>query len=193
MKRDPSKTFETRLGNSTVSIGRYSYGFEKKNVYQWGEGASLIIGSFCSIAGGGSIFLGGNHRSDWITTYPFGHIFREELGVSRIQGHPQTSGDVIIGNDVWLGAQCVIMSGVTIGDGAVVAANAHVVKDVPPYAIVGGNPAKVIKFRFEREVIDNLLRLRWWDLPEATIREIIPQLCAAPSLEGTAWLWEKCR
>ncbi len=179
MTRDASKLYKTYLGASQISVGRYTYGLEKKKILQWGEGATLTVGSFCSIAAGGEIFLGGSHRVDWITTFPFGHIFKENLGGEDIKGHPITRGNVVIGNDVWLGANSVIMSGVTIGDGAVVAAGTHVVKDVPPYAIVGGNPGQHIRYRFDDELIGYLLKLRWWDLPENVIREIAPSLCSA--------------
>ncbi|WP_435269392.1 CatB-related O-acetyltransferase [Shinella sp. BE166] len=128
------------------------------------------------MAAGGEIFLGGSHRVDWITTFPFGHIFKENQGGEDIKGHPITRGNVVIGNDVWLGANSVIMCGVTIGDGAVVAAGTHVVKDVPPYAIVGGNPGQHIRYRFDEEIIGYLLKLRWWDLPESVIRKIAPSL-----------------
>lgn len=181
MARDVSKTYETFLGASPISIGRFTYGLEKKRILQWGEGASLTIGSFCSIAAGGEIFLGGEHRIDWITTFPFGHIFKEALGGTEIKGHPTTRGNVVIGNDVWLGANCVVMSGVTIGDGAVVAAGTHVVKDIPPYSIVGGNPGQHIRYRFDEEIVNLLLYLKWWDLPIADIKEISSLLCNAPT------------
>ncbi|MDH2998576.1 hypothetical protein A1D22_02090 [Pasteurellaceae bacterium LFhippo2] len=169
------------VGNSKVSIGRYTYGIENLSIHQWNEGATLQIGAFCSIARNISIFLGGNHRIDWITTYPFGHIFQEELGGQGIVGHPTSNGDIIIGNDVWIGSGVTIMSGVTIGDGAVLAANSHIVKDVKPYEIVGGNPAKSLKFRFEQEIIDKLLQLRWWELELETIKEITHDLSTPPT------------
>lgn len=161
-------------------VGRYTYGHNKISIRSWGADAKLRIGAFCSIAHRVTVMLGGNHRVDWITTYPFGHVNKRVLGGSEITGHPASNGDVVIGNDVWIGAMSTIMSGVRIGDGAVVAANSHVVKDVEPYAIVGGNPARHIKFRFEPEIRDLLLELRWWELDEAAIRELAPILSAAP-------------
>lgn len=181
MIRDPDKNFEYFVGKSRVSIGRFTYGFKHMRVLQWGEEASLRIGSFCSIANGVTVFLGGNHRTDWITTFPFGHIFTSQLGGEGIEGHPGTTGDVVVGNDVWIGSGSTIMSGVCIGDGAVVAANSHVVTDVAPYAIVGGNPAKHIKFRFDSEIRDLLLEMRWWNLSVKIIEKIAPELCAVPS------------
>ena len=171
-----------RIGNSAITIGRYTYGVENVMVRQWGEGASLRIGSFCSLANA-TILLGGNHRTDWITTFPFGHIFADELGGEDIVGHPATRGDVVIGNDVWIGHDVTIMSGITIGTGAVLAANAVVVKDVGPYEIVGGNPAGLLKMRFGADVIERLLALRWWDLPLADIRQIAATLSQPPTLQ----------
>ncbi len=156
---------------------RYTYGLEHIRLRDWGEGADVRIGSFCSIGDNVEIFIGGNHRVDWITTYPFGHIHEEEFP-HHGEGHPASNGDVVIGNDVWLGSGCTIMSGVTIGDGAVVAAKSVVTKDVPPYAIVGGNPAKVIRLRFTLSQIERLLKKPWWELPDERIKDLIPLLCS---------------
>jgi acetyltransferase-like isoleucine patch superfamily enzyme len=170
-------------GKSPISFGRFTYGGENITVFQFGEGSSLKIGAFCSIASSIKIFLGGNHRIDWITTFPFGHIFQNELGGLGISGHPSTNGDVVVGNDVWIGQGATIMSGITIGSGAVIATNSTVTRDVGPYEIVGGNPAKVIKKRFDEDVIDLLLKLNWWDLPVEKIREVNKTLCSKPSLD----------
>jgi len=172
------------VGKSLITVGRFTYDMENISVVEYGEGASLKIGSFCSIASSVTIFLGGNHRLDWITTFPFGHVFQEELGGEDIKGHPATNGDVIIGNDVWIGRGATIMSGVTIGDGAVIAANAHVVKNVMAYEIVGGNPAKVIRNRFSNEIKALLLKLAWWDLPLDVIKTISKDLSVAPDIDG---------
>jgi acetyltransferase-like isoleucine patch superfamily enzyme len=167
-------------GRSPISIGRFTYGTENLKIEQWNEGAALSIGAFCSIAPNITIFLGGNHRTDWITTFPFGHIYQDALGGTNIIGHPATKGDIVIGNDVWIGAGVTIMSGLTIGDGAVLSANSCVVKDVPPYHIVGGNPAKLIKQRFNIDIIDILLQLKWWDLPLDNIKNITQILSSKP-------------
>lgn len=168
------------VGNSPVSVGRFTYGVENVTIKQWGEGASLRIGSFCSIASSIEVFLGGNHRTDWITTFPFGHIFCDELGGTDIRGHPATKGDVTIGDDVWIGHGVTILSGVSIGSGAVLAAKAVICKDVAPYEIVGGNPAKLLKKRFDDQIVDLMLTLRWWDLPLEAIRDLAPELSKAP-------------
>jgi acetyltransferase-like isoleucine patch superfamily enzyme len=179
------------IGASPVVIGRFTYGHEHLSIRQWGEGAPLEIGSFCSIADKVSCFLGGNHRTDWITTYPFGHIFAEELGGRDIVGHPATRGGIRIGNDVWIGSGATIMSGVTIGDGAVIAANATVVRDVQPYEIVGGNPAKPIGRRFDEDMVALLLKLQWWNLPLEDIRSITGVLCSQPTTQLLQTLIER--
>lgn len=190
MSNDVLKTGSA--GRSPISVGRFTYGFENLSIRQWGEGAALSIGAFCSLANNITIFLGGNHRTDWITTFPFGHIFQDELGGSNIVGHPSTKGDVIIGNDVWIGSGVTIMSGVKVGDGAVLSANACVVKDVLPYQIVGGNPAKPIKQRFDTEIIELLLVLKWWDLPLPIIRGIAQNLCSKPDINLLRELVNAC-
>ena len=157
-----------------ITKGRHSYG--DPQIFQWGEGAKLITGNFCSIANC-KIYLGGNHRTDWVTTYPFGHINKHIFNKFDGAGHPQTKGDVVIGNDVWIGGNAVIMSGITIGDGAVIANNSHVVKDVPPYSIVGGNPAQVIKYRFTEEQIEKLLQIQWWHWDDGKINSNVHLLC----------------
>ena len=172
-----------KIGNSLVFVGRYTYGFENISIKQWGEGATLKIGSFCSIAGNIRVFLGGNHRTNWITTYPFGHVFADELGGQHIVGHPSTKGDVDIGDDVWIGEAVTIMSGVTIGNGSVLAANSTVTKDVAPYQVVGGNPARLIKERFDDELIALLNELRWWDLDVSQIKEITEVLSSPPTAD----------
>jgi acetyltransferase-like isoleucine patch superfamily enzyme len=168
-------------------IGRYTYLNDLKIIGH--PQASISIGQFCSIAPGVKIFLGDEHRTDWITTYPFGSIHKDAFG-SNATGHPATKGDVVIGNDVWIGYGSTIMSGVTIGDGAVIAARSHVVKPVAPYEVVGGNPAKHIKFRFDQPTIDMLLELKWWDKPESLIRALIPILTEKPDREK---LHELCK
>lgn len=121
---------------SRYEVGRGTYG--NPTVLHWGEPTTLKVGCFCSIAADVKIFLGGNHRTDWITTYPFPAFWKS---AAHIKGHPSSRGDVIIGHDVWIGEGAVILSGVRIGNGAVVAASAVVTRDVPPYGIVAGNPA----------------------------------------------------
>ncbi len=150
-------------------IGRGTYG--SPEIITWQEGATLKIGAFCSIAEGVKFFLGGEHRVDWVTTYPFSFLW--ESG-RHITGHPKTKGDVIVGNDVWIGAEAVIMSGVKIGDGAVVGARAVVTKNMEPYAIYAGNPARLVKKRFDEKTIQQLLALEWWNFTDEEIEQILP-------------------
>ncbi|NNM73369.1 CatB-related O-acetyltransferase [Enterovirga aerilata] len=157
------------------SIGAHSYGRPKVRFPE--SGAKLTIGRFCSIADKVEILLGGNHRTDWVTTFPFA-AFPELWPGAAASGsaYHGSRGDVVIGSDVWLGSAAMIMSGVAIGHGAVVAARAVVTKDVPPYAIVGGNPARPIRTRFTEERVEALLETAWWDLPDRDVAGLIPLL-----------------
>lgn len=125
----------------------------------------LIIGKFCSVACGAKfLFNSANHSLKSLSSYPFPIFFEEwNLPLETITQAWDNKGDIVIGNDVWIGYEAVIMAGVTIGDGAVIASRAVVTKDVPPYSIVGGVPAKIIRRRFDVETIDKLLNLKWWD------------------------------
>jgi len=113
----------------------------------WTKDVKIRIGKYCSLSGGINFYLGGNHRVDWISTFPLWSIYEN---VTKVSGHPATKGDIIIGNDVWIGQTATILSGVTIGDGAVIGAKAVVGSDVEPYSIVVGNPAKIVKKRFTK-------------------------------------------
>lgn len=164
------------FAGTPYEAGDYTYGQPK--IGDFGEGAKLKIGKFCSIADGTVIYIGGNHRVDWVTTYPFPVIHDDWPEAKHITGHPATKGDVIIGNDVWIAYGVIILSGVTIGDGAVVGAGSVITRNVEPYSIVAGNPAKFIKKRFDEETIEKLLQTKWWDWPEEKIRENIEILCS---------------
>jgi len=146
-------------------VGRGKYG--KPLVHSWGEPSTLKIGKFCSISGNVHILLGGNHRTDWITTYPF-PVFWDNAKHTTDQSI--SKGDVSIGNDVWIGMGAMILSGVTIGNGAVIGASAVVSKDVPSYSIVAGNPAVVVKKRFPEEDISILEKIQWWDWDDPKIK-----------------------
>jgi acetyltransferase-like isoleucine patch superfamily enzyme len=159
-----------------VEVGRHTYGHELITVRHWGEPAELRIGAFCSIADRVQVFLGGNHRVDWVSTYPFTEFADEWPQAKGIEGHPATNGDVTIGNDVWVGSNSTILSGVTVGDGACIGADSTVTKDVRPYAIVAGNPAIELRLRFDPETIEKLLSIRWWEWPNERIAENVALL-----------------
>lgn len=156
-------------------IGRFSYG--QPTVLRINEDiqGKLSIGSFCSIGEGVVILLSaaGGHRPDWISTFPFIQLFKDFHHLS----FPQTEKrDVIIGNDVWVGMNTTILSGVKIGDGAVIGTSSVVTKDVPAYSIVAGNPAKLIRMRFDDETISRLLQIKWWDWDLQRIADNVPLL-----------------
>ncbi|WMI93848.1 CatB-related O-acetyltransferase [Bacteroides fragilis] len=154
--------------------------FEKNNVlYHYPiHQEKLIIGKFCSIACGTKfLFNCANHTLKSLSTYTFPLFYEEwELEKSNITTAWDNKGDIVIGNDVWIGYEAVIMAGVHIGDGAIIAARAVVTKDVPPYTIVGGTPAKEIRKRFDAEVIQQLLILKWWNWSTDKIRQCLPYI-----------------
>lgn len=152
-------------------IGRGTYG--DLSIKRRGDGASLKIGNFCSIASGVRIFLGGEHRIDWVTTFPFSVLWDS---AQHIKGHPCSRGDVIIGHDVWIGTEALIMSGVTIETGAVIGARSVVTKNIPAYCVAAGNPARIVKKRFNDSIISRLLDTRWWDWDDAKIEKHLPFL-----------------
>jgi virginiamycin A acetyltransferase len=158
--------------NPNIIIGDYTYyddfenveNFEKNVKYHFDFiGDKLIIGKFCMIASNVKFIMNGaNHLTRSLTTYPFAIFGNGWENAMDGKSYPQ-KGDINIGNDVWIGYKATIMAGVTIGDGAIIATNATVIKDVEPYSIVGGNPAKEIKKRFSKDIISKLLELKWWD------------------------------
>lgn len=173
-----SLRFYTRdiLIGDNYQIGEYTYGRPK--VITFAKDTRLIIGKFCSIAANVKIVLGADHRMDWVSTYPFpalGKIWPEADGV---QGHPTSKGDVVIGNDVWIAEGAVILSGVKIGDGAVIGSQAVVSKDIEPYAVVSGNPARLVKKRFDEDTINKLLQIQWWNWPIERIRKHMRLICS---------------
>ncbi len=153
---------------SKYEIGEYTFGCPK--VLEWGDkGAELSIGKYCSIAQDVKILLGGEHRYDWLSTYSFPD-FMDGLDVAR-DDHRLSKGGVKIGNDVWIGYGATILSGVTIGNGAVIGAQAVVAKNIPDYAIAVGNPARVIKQRFDEETIAHLNSIEWWNWSIEKVRK----------------------
>lgn len=172
--------FANRYPDYEIGVG--TYGLPK--VHDWHEGTTLRIGAYTSISDDVHVFLGGQHRTDWVSCYPFPAFVEEARNIGDFGG---SRGDVRIGNDVWLASGCTILSGVTVGDGAVVAARAVVSRDVAPYSIVAGNPARHVRYRFDQEVRDALLESAWWDWPEAEVRNIVHLLCSSDPAQFLAY------
>ncbi len=168
----PADDLRELLDSGVLVMGRCSYGTPRILA----SGSRVVIGSFVSIATGVEFIPGGNHRVDWISTFPFRVAFG--LPGAFQDGHPATKGDIVVGNDVWIGTGVRILSGVTIGDGAVVGAGAVVAKDVRPYSVVVGNPAREVSRRFSDEQVEALQRIRWWDWPLELIQERVSLLCS---------------
>lgn len=172
---------------SNIFVGDYTYfddrrngpeNFEEYNVlynYDFSK-VKLVIGKFCAIAAETRFIMTGDHKLDAISTYPF-PIFQEGWEKAFNIADLPVKGDIIVGNDVWFGYDSLIKNGVTIGDGAIIATRAVVVKDVPPYALVAGNPAKVVKMRFDEATIQRLLKLAWWDWDIDKINRNLDLIC----------------
>lgn len=177
------------VNNVNIEVGDYTIyndfvhdpcGFQENNVlYHYPiNGDKLKIGKFCSVACGAKfLFTSANHAMKSLSTYTFPIFFEEwDLDVKNITSAWDNKGDIIIGNDVWIGYEAVILSGVKIGDGAVIGTRAVVTKDVPPYTIVGGVPARPIRKRFSDDIISELLRIQWWNWPADKIRRNIADI-----------------
>jgi virginiamycin A acetyltransferase len=176
------KPFITR---PNIIVGDYTYyddplgpeHFETNVLYHFDfTGDRLIIGRFCSIAAEAKFIMnGGNHPTDWLTTYPF-PIFGSGWEAAMPESWPN-KGDTVVGHDVWIGYGALIMPGVTIGNGAIVAAGSVVTRSVPAYAIVGGNPAAVLRSRFDQQTIDRLELIRWWDWDAGKVTRNVKAIC----------------
>lgn len=169
LKRKLWNDYTAKYITDYINVGAFSYGIPEVIKFN-NESGKLFIGKFCSIASGVKIWLGGNHKTEFVSTYPFS-LWLD----GNIEDH-YSKGDVIIGNDVWIGADVKILSGVKIGDGAVLAANAVITKDVEPYTIWGGNPARLIRYRFSKEEIGMLEKIEWWDWNDDLIIKAMPIL-----------------
>jgi acetyltransferase-like isoleucine patch superfamily enzyme len=156
-----------------LRIGEHSYGNPGIILFS-GDAARVTIGKWCSIAEAVEIMPGGNHRIDTVTSYPM-HQYLVPDHMERV-GKPWSKGDVVIGNDVWIGRGAKILGGVTVGDGAVIAAWSVVTKSVAPYAIVAGVPARTVRHRFSPEIVERLLRIRWWDWDDEHVHERMEEL-----------------
>lgn len=172
-RKSPARVRARLIECGLLNIGRHTYGSPTIESFRGSE-SQVSIGAFCSISRGVVLVTGGIHPIDWVSTFPF----RIRLGLegSYCDGMPRTDGPITIGNDVWIGTEAIILSGVSIGHGAVIAARAVVTRDVPAYAVVAGMPARVIRMRFENDVVEELLRIEWWDWSDDRIREMVPLL-----------------
>lgn len=166
---------ESKVAN--VQVGDYTYTADVvPELIAYLPTDIIIIGKFCSLANGAIIFGGGEHRSDWVSAYPFRVAFDME-GKNK-DGHPASKGPTIVGNDVYIGYHAIILSGVKVGNGAIIGAGSVVTQNIPDYAIVGGNPARVIKMRMTDVQIADMLKIKWWDWPIEEIKKAIPYLCS---------------
>jgi len=170
-----------------IFVGEYTYFddrrygpefFEEHNVlYNYNpEKVKLVIGKFCAIAAETRFIMTGDHKLDAVSTYPFSIFGQGWEGAFEVLDLP-VKGDIIVGNDVWFGYNSLVKNGVTIGNGAIIAACAVVVKDVPAYSIVAGNPAKVVKMRFDDQTIERLQKIAWWDWDIEKINRNLKLIC----------------
>ena len=157
-----------------VPRGKHTYGPEPKIVGVPKIGKGSKIGKFCSLAGGLEFIFCGKHMVNWVSTYPFQVMWKMKVPLNDLPPHYP----ILVGNDVWIAANVKILQGVTIGDGAVLATESFVTKDVPPYSMVGGNPVRIIRYRFTESQIKDLLEISWWHWDDKDIRKIVPLLCS---------------
>ncbi|GAB2646902.1 type B chloramphenicol O-acetyltransferase [Vibrio panuliri] len=193
------KPIQDQITNPNIIVGKHSYYSGYYHQHSFDDCArylmpdrddvdKLIIGSYCSIGSGAAFIMAGNqgHRHDWATTFPF--FYQDNPLFAGANDAFERAGDTIIGNDVWIGSEAMIMPGVKIGDGAVIASRALVTKDVEPYSIVASNPAKHIRYRFEQAEITMLLAMQWWNWPDELIKQAMPLLCSK-DIQGLHQLW----
>ncbi|QTG94115.1 type B chloramphenicol O-acetyltransferase [Vibrio fluvialis] len=194
------KPLTEQVTNPNIHVGRHSYYSGYYHGHSFDDCVRylnpdrddvdrLIIGAFCSIGSGAVFMMAGNqgHRTDWISTFPFFYMENEHF-TDAADGFVR-SGDTVIGNDVWIGSEAMIMAGITIGDGAVIASRAVVTKDVAPYEIVGSNPAKHIRFRFEPEQIEKLLEMQWWHWRDSQLKGAM-KLLTSGDIDGLYQYWQ---
>ncbi|MCD7060237.1 type B chloramphenicol O-acetyltransferase [Pelagibacterium xiamenense] len=184
------KLLSEQVTHPNISVGRYSYysgyyhghGFDDcaRFLLPDPDADKLIVGSFCSIGSGAAFIMAGNqgHRNDWVSTFPF-HFMSEVPHFAGAANGYEPAGDTVIGSDVWIGSEAIVMPGVTIGHGAIIGTRALVTRNVEPYTIVGGNPAKPIRKRFPDEHIAMLLEVAWWDWDDTALEAAMPIMTSA--------------
>ena len=175
-----ARTNAELVAEGILTVGRRTTGDPEVITYRLAGvghvGGHVSIGRYCTFGEEVRILAGGSHRTDWVSTYPFRDAF--DLPGKFEDGHPAPTGDTSIGHDVWVGREALVLAGVTIGHGAVIGARSVVTKDVAPYTIVAGNPARVIRARFAPDQVERLLELAWWDWPEAKVLDSLRLLNA---------------
>jgi len=196
-------TLDRQVTNPNILVGRYSYYSGYYHGHSFDDCARflmtepgvdrLVIGSFCSIGSGAAFIMAGNqgHRYDWVSSFPF-YFMNEVPHFTGAANAFAPAGDTVIGNDVWIGTEAIVMPGINIGHGAVIGTRALVTKDVEPYAIVGGNPARPIRKRFSEEDIALLLEMAWWDWPDDMLQAAMP-LMTSTNIAGLHEFWKLSR
>lgn len=195
-----SQLLKDTVNHPNIEVGNFSYysGYHHKHDFiecarylhdKRKDVDKLIIGSYCSIGSGAIFMMAGNqgHNSQWLSTFPF--YFQANIFKEAKNGFIK-AGNTVIGNDVWIGSEAMIMAGVKIGDGAIIAARAVVTKDVEAYTVVGGNPCIFIKNRFEKEDVDKLLTMKWWNWKEEKIKESMSLICS-PQINNLWKYWNQ--
>lgn len=195
------KTIADQISNPNIKAGRFSYYSGYYHGHSFDDCArflipdrmdvdKLIIGSFCSIGSGAAFIMAGNqgHRTEWVSTFPF-HYMSEEATFKDAKNGYQPAGDTIVGNDVWIGSEAMILPGIKIGHGAIIGTRALVAKDVEPYTVIGGNPAKVIRKRFDEQQIKMLLEMKWWDWPLDDLKQVM-KLMTSSDIGGLYQWWQ---
>ncbi|WMT89745.1 type B chloramphenicol O-acetyltransferase [Pelagibacterium sp. H642] len=197
------KLLSEQVTHPNMSVGRYSYysgyyhghGFDDcaRFLLPDPDADKLIIGSFCSIGSGAAFIMAGNqgHRNEWVSTFPF-YFMPEVQAFSGAANGYLPAGDTVIGSDVWIGSEAIVMPGITVGHGAVIGTRALVTRDVEPYTIVGGNPAKPIRKRFSDDHIALLLEMAWWDWSDALRAEAMP-LMTTGDIDALHAFWQSHR
>lgn len=195
------KSLQEQVTNPNIIVGKHSYYSGYYHQHSFDDCArylladrddvdKLIIGHYCSIGSGAVFMMAGNqgHKNDWVSTFPF--YYQNAPHFTEALDGFEKAGNTIIGNDVWIGSEAMIMSGIKIGDGAIIASRAVVTKDVEPYAVVGSNPAKHIRFRFSSPEIAMLQEMQWWNWSDNVVKAAMPLLCSA-DISGLYQYWQK--
>lgn len=190
-----------QITNPNIKVGRFSYYSGYYHGHSFDDCArylmpdridvdKLIIGSFCSIGSGAAFIMAGNqgHQMEWISTFPFHYMKEEPAFNDAINGY-QNAGDTVIGNDVWIGAEAMILPGITIGDGAIIGTRALITKNVEPYTVVAGNPARVIRKRFSDDKIAMLLEMKWWSWPLDELKQVM-KILTSGNIEALYTEWK---